>query len=154
MRENQLRGPRSRCRCASGDGGLVHPEPIPTIWLSEGEDAVKTDADGKWAITNVPADPVEVSLLLTHADYVSDAGWGGLQKEQGITTALRFRDGTATIVMHRGIAVTVPVTDPEGKPVPEAMIVWGDDPYFEWGSQKREPTRRANIKHRHCLTGR
>ena len=123
----------------------MHPEPIPNIWLSVGDDAVKTDADGKWAITNVPADPVEVSLLLTHADYVSDAGWGGLQKEQGITTAA-LRDGKATIVMHRGIAVTGTVTDPDGKPVPEAMIVWGDDPYFEWGSQETRTDKEGKYK--------
>ncbi len=127
------------------DEGLLSTKPIPTRWLSTGENAIRTDAEGKWSLTNVPAGDVEVSLLLTHPDYASDAGWGGLQTEQKITME-SLRDGTATVVMHRGISVTGTVTDSEGKPVPEAMIVWGDDPYFQWGSQETRTDKEGRYK--------
>jgi hypothetical protein len=57
-----------------------------------------------------------------------------------------LRDGTGTVVMHRGIAVTGTVTDPEGKPVPEAMIVWGDDPYLQWGSQETRTDKEGKYR--------
>jgi Protocatechuate 3,4-dioxygenase beta subunit len=140
-----IAGANVEVRLSGGDGGLVSPEPIPTIWLSEGEDAVKTDAEGKWAISNVPAGDVEVSLLLTHADYVSDGEWGVLQKEQGVTMK-SLRDGTAIVVMHRGISVTGTVTDPDGKPVPDAIITWGEDPYFQPGSQETRTDKEGKYR--------
>ena len=43
---------------------------------------------------------------------------------------------TATIKMRGGLAATGTVTDPEGKPIAGAVVVRGDDPYLEWGSQE------------------
>lgn len=109
--------------------------PLPNIWLAE-QDAVKTDAEGRWSLDNVPAaDDTEVFVMLGHADYISESKWGGLQREQGVTMR-SLRDGSATIVMQRGLVVSGVVTDPDGKPVRDAIIVRGNDPYFEWGSQE------------------
>ena len=104
-------------------------------WLSEGNDAVTTDAEGRWTLNNVPpGDDVRVLLKFTHPDYISDLN-GTLQEQQGVgTQALRAR--TATITMHRGLVTTGTVTDAEGKPVAGAVVVRGDRPYFEWGSQE------------------
>jgi protocatechuate 3,4-dioxygenase beta subunit len=38
--------------------------------------------------------------------------------------------------MRRGIPVSGTVTDAEGKPLKEALVVWGDDPYFQEGKQE------------------
>jgi thiol-disulfide isomerase/thioredoxin/uncharacterized GH25 family protein len=48
--------------------------------------------------------------------------------------ALRAR--TATITMRGGLVVTGTVTDPEGKPLAGAVVVRGDQPYWELGSQE------------------
>ena len=59
----------------------------------------------------------------------------GFKKEQGVTMqALRAR--TATITMQGGLSVTGTVTDPEGQPVAGAVVVRGEHPYWEWGSQE------------------
>jgi beta-lactamase regulating signal transducer with metallopeptidase domain/uncharacterized GH25 family protein len=105
-------------------------------WLAYGTDARTTDERGWWILDNVPAgDNVEVAVRLSHPDYRSDYEWGGLQKEQKVTMK-SLRDGTGKIVMHRGTSVTGTVTDEAGKPVPFAVVVWGDDPYLQLGSQE------------------
>jgi len=108
----------------------------PDGWLAEGEDLPTTDAEGRWTLDNIPAgENVAVGLKLGHPDYISDANWGTMQQEQGIDMkALRAR--TATIKMRGGLAATGTVTDPEGKPIAGAVVVRGDNPYMEWGSQE------------------
>ena len=60
---------------------------------------------------------------------------GALQEEQGIDLkALRAR--TATITMRGGIVATGTVTDAAGKPIAGAVVVRGDHPYWEEGSQE------------------
>jgi beta-lactamase regulating signal transducer with metallopeptidase domain/thiol-disulfide isomerase/thioredoxin len=114
----------------------------PDMWLAEGSPtthdgtAVITDKEGRWTLDNVPpGDDVKVLLSLTHPDFISDAQWGNLQKEQGIEMpALRAQ--TASITMRGGLVAQGTVTDPTGKPVVGAVVVRGDHPYWEWGSQE------------------
>jgi RNA polymerase sigma factor (sigma-70 family) len=103
-----------------------------TTWLAEGSDSAMTDAEGRWRIDNVPDHPrVELSLLVSHPDYVSDPIWGAAQKAAGITTAM-LRKGTATLTLKHGVIVRGRVTDPTGKPIKDAVVVQGDDPYGSW----------------------
>jgi thiol-disulfide isomerase/thioredoxin len=112
-------------RPARGDGRASFD-----TWLATGEDAAKTDAQGRWHIDNVPNHAgAKLSLLVTHPDYVSDERWEGTQRSAGITTAM-LRQGTATLTLKRGVRVIGRVTDPAGKPVKDALVVLGDDPYF------------------------
>ena len=123
--EVQLKGGGERDGRAGPDG-----------WLAEGKDLPTTDAEGRWTLDNVPAgENVAVLLKLGHPDYIADADWGTMQQEQGVDMkSLRAR--TATIKMRGGLAVTGTATDPEGKPVAGAVVVRGDRPYWEWGSQE------------------
>jgi len=106
------------------------------IWLAYGSGAPTTDDQGSWTVGNVPpGDDISVQVKLTHPDYVRDLRWGGLQEEQGVTMK-SLRDRTAKIVMKRGINVIGTVTDPDGKPVPNAVVIWGDDPQNDEGSQE------------------
>jgi hypothetical protein len=115
-------------------------------WLAEGEDARITDAQGRWTLDNVPAgDQVEVLVRLSHPDYIADYRWGVMQKAAKVTTAL-LRQQTATIVMARGIKVTGTVTDPNGKPVAGAVVVWGDDSYAMDGSQEVRTDQRGTYR--------
>ena len=120
-------------------GGADFGAPAPTgydDWLADNEDAKITDANGRWSLDNVPPGKgVVVRVKLSHSDYVNDTDWGGLQKEQGVTPD-ELRDKSATLVMHRGYVVKGRVTDPDDKPVKNAVVIWGDDPYFQEGSQE------------------
>jgi beta-lactamase regulating signal transducer with metallopeptidase domain/thiol-disulfide isomerase/thioredoxin/protocatechuate 3,4-dioxygenase beta subunit len=116
---------------SSGDGHTG-----PDMWLAEGGAAARTDAEGRWTLNNIPPGlNLDLKLRLNHADYISDAEWGTLQKEQGITLK-DLRTRKATITMRGGLVATGTVTDPEGKPVAGAVVVRGNDPYLEWGSQE------------------
>lgn len=86
-----------------------------------------TDAEGRWTIGKVPDHPsVELSLLVTHPDFVTNNQWN--PKEAGVTTKM-FRDGTAMLTLKSGVIVRGRVTDPDGKPIKDAVVIFGDDPY-------------------------
>ncbi len=91
-----------------------------------------TDADGRWRIENVPNHPrVELRLVISHPDYLSDTGRDEAQKAAGITTEM-LRKGTATLTLKRGVIVRGRVIDPAGKPIKDALVIYGDDSYFSW----------------------
>jgi RNA polymerase sigma factor (sigma-70 family) len=109
---------------AHGDGRTFY-----NTWLAERDDAPTTDAHGRWQITGVPApSSVELSLIVTHPDFRSDEIWQQSQKASGVTTAM-LRQGTAVVTLKRGVVVTGRVTDPDGKPIKDAIVIHGDDPY-------------------------
>lgn len=135
--DRPIQGARVEVRYDSGGiGDKEHPPAQYDTWLAEGDTAVVTDAEGRWSLDNVPpGDDVKVRVKLSHPDFVNDTRWGELQKEQRVT-ATRLRDQSAVIVMHRGIRVTGRVTDPGGKPVKDAVVIHGDQPYWQDGSQE------------------
>ncbi len=116
-------------------GGQVEGRTTPDMWLSEGETPI-TDAEGRWTLDNIPPSlDLNLRLKFTHPDYVSDREWGESQDHQGVDLkALRSRK--ATISMRGGLLATGIVSDPQGNPVPGAVVVRGDDPYMEVGSQE------------------
>jgi RNA polymerase sigma factor (sigma-70 family) len=116
---------------ARGDGRARYD-----TWLAERNDAAKTDTEGRWRIDNVPSHPrVDLSLLVSHPEYVSHGNWGEAQKAAGITTAM-LRKGTATLTLRRGVIVRGRVTDPAGKPIKNALVVEGNNPYKSWLPRK------------------
>jgi alpha-L-fucosidase len=98
--------------------------PVVDVWRALGSRARKSDAQGRWTLDNVPPGLEErVLLKLSHPDYISDFNWGGMQRIEHISIeSLKRRD--ATLVMAKGIRVTGTVTDPNGKPVAGATVVW------------------------------
>ncbi|WP_406697917.1 M56 family metallopeptidase [Singulisphaera sp. Ch08] len=98
------------------------------IELTERDNPVLTDAEGRWHIDNVP-DRAHLSLTLfvSHDDYVTDDFSGDAQRAAGITGAT-LRQGTATLTLKRGVIVSGRVTAPNGKPIQNAIIVQGDVP--------------------------
>lgn len=105
-------------------------------WLAEGDDAIVTERQGKWSLGNVPPGDAEVVLVkLSHPDFINDSEWGTYQVDQGIIMPL-LRDRSAVIRMKRGVSLTGRVTDPKGQGIANAVVVWGDDPYLETGSQE------------------
>ena len=98
------------------------------MWLANGDDAVTTDRGGRWRIDNVPNDEAtELRLMVSHPDYISDAGRGQLQKKAGITTEMLLNE-SASLELRRGVIVEGRVTGPDEKPIENAVVVWGDNP--------------------------
>ena len=122
--------------------------PINGIWLAEGDEepcgARTTDAEGRWTLDNVPKeDDLDVSVKISHPDYVDDQLWGGLQHEQGVTTK-HLQQQVATIVMKRGIRLRgIVVAEESLKRIEDAVVIWGDDPYMQTGSQEVLTDRRG-----------
>ena len=104
-------------------------------WLAEGDDAAVTDELGRWSINNVPAgDDLDLRMSVVHPEFLCDTARRSIAKF-GLTLDV-LRNKSATVQLERGIPLTGHVLDPDGKPVPEAVIIWGDDPYMETGSQE------------------
>jgi RNA polymerase sigma factor (sigma-70 family) len=117
----------SRLEPKLGDGRVHY-----NTWLATGDEAVTTDADGRWRIDNVPNHPqVQLNLLITHPDFASDNSWQQTQKASGVTSE-QLRKGTATLTLKAGVIVQGQVTDPAGKPIKDAIVIHGDRPYFSW----------------------
>ena len=114
-------------RPARSDGRVRYSDTL--AW---GSDAPTTDAEGRWRIDTVPDHPeVELSLLVIHPDYVTEPRWAQVAKQTGITTAA-LRKGTAILALKTGAVARGTVTDPDGKPIRDAVVVQGNDPY--WGA--------------------
>lgn len=105
-------------------------------WLSSGEDAVRTDSEGRWEVTNAPAALQDAEhkfrLLVTHPDFAGVTNWGELQGKQGVTVE-QLREGTAKITLDRGRAISGTITGPDGKPVTRGLVIWSDNTYFAKG---------------------
>jgi protocatechuate 3,4-dioxygenase beta subunit len=120
----------------NGKPELVSTSPVPDTWLATGGDARTTDERGRWSLDNAPAgDGFGFRVMLNHPGYISDYTWGGLQNEQQVSSKA-FRERSATIAMHRGVTLSGVVTDGNGKKVPDAVVIWGDEPYQQEGSQE------------------
>ena len=84
--------------------------------------AVKTGPDGRWTADAFPAGTPQVTLLVSHPDYVSpfagvpDSLWTPLD-------ALRKRESVT--VLKRGLPLAGAVTDTDGQPLAGAKLVLG-----------------------------
>ena len=105
--------------------------------LAYGGAAVVTDKEGRWILENVPpGDDVEVSLKINHPDFSSDENHGQMQREQSISMR-DLANLNANIVMKKGARIFGKITEADSKkPVTDAVIVWGDNPYLQEGSQE------------------
>lgn len=128
-------------------GGEDFKAPKPTTynhWLAEDKTALITDAQGSWSLGNVPpGSGVRLQFRLSHPDYINQSI--GLREEPSITIE-QLRNQSAKFAMNRGYVVTGNVTDPEGKPIKDAVIIWGDQPYWEDGSQEVRTDRDGNYR--------
>jgi beta-lactamase regulating signal transducer with metallopeptidase domain/thiol-disulfide isomerase/thioredoxin len=105
-------------------------------WLASDNLAAITNAKGEWEILNAPSiarNPrLQFELLVNHPDFAGDRSWGSYQAKQGITSE-QLRNGTATLVMDRGVALRGTVTGPDGAPVTKGLVIWVTNPYIATG---------------------
>lgn len=121
----------------NGEQGLPgpnpKPKPKPNSSLAYGEDAVVTNQEGRWEILNAPGYKANVdykfNLGITHPDFSGHRRWNEHKQEEGVPTA-KLRDGTAKIVLIRGLKIRGTVRNSSGEPVTKGLVVWSDDPYL------------------------
>jgi RNA polymerase sigma factor (sigma-70 family) len=89
-----------------------------------------TDIEGRWRIDGVPNHPeAKLSLQVSHPDFVIEELWGKNQQRAGVTTE-KLIQGTANLTLNRGVIVRGRVTGPDDKPIKDAIVVLGDEPYI------------------------
>jgi uncharacterized GH25 family protein len=111
-------------------------EPVVNRWLAEGKDCCITDERGFWMLSNVPpGDRWNIGLRLRHRDHVDDLEWRWPHKGASYTL-VSLREQKAEVVMDSGVKVTGAITAPDGKPVPNALVIWGDNPYHNSNQQE------------------
>ena len=137
-------------------GGVVRDEqgkPIPAAKVSLSISAEKyeqrgmclalwdhayvTDSEGRWHLDHVPQKIEIMAVRLEHSDYISDIALTMVSD----TEKQKIKDGTAVMVMKKGIPVSGTVTGPDGKPVARATVILG-----EWHGPSglpSAPTRRG-----------
>ena len=92
--------------------------------------APKTDAKGRWLVSEAPADLSLVSIQVEHPSYLPSSG-----KPAGLDSV--------TAVLKEGPTVSGRVVDAAGKPVSGAKVLWGKS--FPPG-QRMKPTFAAPSK--------
>jgi RNA polymerase sigma factor (sigma-70 family) len=114
---------------AGGDGRAAF-----NYYIADGTGAATTNAEGRWKIDNVPDDPnVQLSFLVSHPDF-AEGEWKSA-KLLGLTPAA-LRDRSATVSLKAGVIVRGRVTDPDGKPVKDAIVIHGDFHYARHTTSK------------------
>ena len=120
-----------------GGGIKVDPQERVSIspWLAHGDDAAVSDAQGRWSIDNAPAgDALKPQFQITHPDFINDTERVSMGHYRVKLDELRKQ--TARFELKQGIEIKGRVTDAQGNPVANALVIWGDRPYWEDGSQE------------------
>ncbi|QEG20247.1 M56 family metallopeptidase [Mariniblastus fucicola] len=92
---------------------------------------VETDKEGKWSFDNLLPDvKATFSAEVEHTDY--------LPRKSVAVDRDTLIAKSAKIALSSGIEVTGKVTDINGNVVDDGLVVLGDDPYLESGSQEIE----------------
>jgi RNA polymerase sigma factor (sigma-70 family) len=85
--------------------------------------STKTDADGRWSFSNVPEHPDAVGVGTYHHLYLTELDWFRVDDFQPLSA---LRDQSAVLRLRRGTRIDGTVLDPDGRPVPDATVVYGD----------------------------
>jgi uncharacterized GH25 family protein len=87
------------------------------------QESAKSDAEGKWRADSVPSELTNLSMRLSHPDFISDESYGSSPRPSDKD----LREFSAVMVMKRGLVLTGVVTDQQGKPIANASILQGAD---------------------------
>ncbi len=119
----------------SGSGGA---EQKGRVRFLGGYGTVETDEKGKWTFNNLNPDPgTSFKASVKHNGYLP--GESSIDRKPLLA-------GDAQISLSQGIQLTGKITDADGNIVSDGLVIWGDDPYFEAGSQEVEIDAKGNYQ--------
>jgi RNA polymerase sigma factor (sigma-70 family) len=84
----------------------------------------RTDADGRWSFCSVPEQPDAVSVGAYHHLYLTETDWFRIDDFQPLSV---LRDQSAILRLRRGTRIDGTVFGSDGRPVPEAAVLYGDE---------------------------
>lgn len=115
-------------------------------WIADGEDIVKTDEHGNWSLDQrIPeGDDLSLSFIVKHPDFLGDKHWTPMGKKDVTLRQLKSRE--AEFSLERGVRIRGIVVDDTGNPIGDALVVWGDRPYWEQGSQELKTDSQGNFE--------
>ena len=101
--------------------------------LAIDDSAAITNDDGQWEILNAPAtrnpEDYNFNLGVKHPDFAGHWRWNERKREDGVATP-KLRDGTAKLVVKRGLKIRGRVQGPDGEPVNKGLVIWTKNSYF------------------------
>lgn len=131
-------GVKVEVRCSGGTKLDGNTETHFTGSLAHGtgdpDPAIFSDSEGRWSLTNVPEGAVELSFLIAHPDFLTSTRFQSAGEYK--TTVDELRQLKSEFKLREGVRANGRVVDPDGKPIRGAVIIWGDRPYWEEGSQE------------------
>ena len=83
-----------------------------------------TDVDGRWSFSSVPEQSEAVSIGTYHHLYLTEQSFFQMDDFQPLSA---LRDRSAVLRLRRGIRIDGTVLGPDGRPVPDAAIVYGGE---------------------------
>ncbi|MGD0517195.1 MAG: carboxypeptidase regulatory-like domain-containing protein, partial [Thermoguttaceae bacterium] len=89
----------------------------------------QTDSEGRWTYNYAPKDLNDINIVLEHPEFVEQ----GLIRPSALEIE-KMAKQTSVMVMKKGVAVTGTVTDPDGKPVANALVAQGRDRFSSIGT--------------------
>lgn len=131
----------------SAGGTKVDPQSRVKLntWLAEGEDRAVSDKNGVWSINNAPpGDDLKLRFMIEHPEFIKDEKRRDLIEYD--VKLSQLRSGSAEFKLTKGVPIRGKITDAEGKPVTKGLVIWGDNPYRETGSQEVEIDENGNYR--------
>ena len=79
----------------------------------------QSDENGMFTCETIPPGIENIQIDITHPDYMKIQGY---TSQSGFPDLQAFLDGTAVVTLQQGYTLRGTITDPDGKPVEEALI--------------------------------
>jgi len=87
----------------------------------------QTDADGRWSFSSVPEQPDAVGVGAYHHLHLTERPFFRVDDYQPLSA---LRDRSAVLRLQRGTRIVGTVLGPDGRPVPDAAVLYGEG-YFQ-----------------------
>jgi RNA polymerase sigma factor (sigma-70 family) len=82
----------------------------------------KTDAEGRWSFSNVPERVDAIAIGTYHHLYLPAEDWFRIDDFEPLSA---LRDRSAVLGLKKGTRIDGTVVGPDGRPVPDAAVVYG-----------------------------
>ncbi|MCA9039537.1 MAG: hypothetical protein KDA65_04240 [Planctomycetaceae bacterium] len=103
-------------------------------WHDDGEyyarlqESTPTDQEGRWELTNAPPEMNDLRIRVTHSTHLERSRNQNRYQTVNNKAIEQMKSKTHRLEMERGLIILGQITDENGTPVPDALVVLGRDP--------------------------